>query len=115
MSLPANTCHPGWPEFLTDSDDLIYVLLRDGSQVTDTIGNSCIYGLIDDEGFIYRERQWLPVLGATEEQMSLTPVTWDSNEVLLAAGQPPITIPHEPIAIPDEGDPRIFLVPRPRP
>ena len=114
MSLPADTYLPGWPEFLTDTEDATHVLLRDGSDVAGALGNTCIYGLLTDEGYIDRERQWLPVLGATEEDMRMNPSDWTGNDVLLPAGQPPIRIPDEPVDVPDEGDSRRHILPRRR-
>jgi len=116
MILPPSTCTPGWPEFISvvelenPGDDVVrrvttdYVLLRDGSDVPGALGNSCIYGLLDSRGYIDRSRQWLPVLSTSrlEKDIEFTPTTWDSNEVLVAGGAPPMTIPMEPVEVPDD-------------
>ena len=115
MSLPESVDRSGWPEFLTDAEDETFVLLRDGSDIPGPTGNSCIYGLLDPSGYIDRESQWIPALGTSEADLVMVPCTWDSPEVLATAGVPPIVIPPEPIVFPDEGDPRRFYVPRPRP
>jgi hypothetical protein len=114
MSLPDRIDQRGWPEFLTDAEDETYVLLRDASWVPGAVGNPCVYGLIDSEGYICRDRQFQPALGATEEEMRMAPGPWVSAETMIEQDVPPITIPDEPVDVPDEGDSRRHILPRRR-
>ena len=114
MLLPKTTDTPGWPEFISVVEETVdangeeertekdYVRLRDGSDVPGAVGNTCIYGLLAADGYIDRSRQWLPALSTTrlESLVGFMATTWDSNEVLVGAGQPPIVIPPEPIRVP---------------
>jgi hypothetical protein len=98
--IPEKTFMPGWPEHLVDNDDNLYVRLRDGKPASEFAGESCLYALVGEHGCIDKSNQWVPVLGATEDDMRLTGGTWMTAEQLEAQGQTPIVLPHEPVEWP---------------
>ena len=102
MNIPSQTHASGWPDFLRDNDDNVYVRLRDGKPETEFTGESCLYGFLFNDGFIDREYQWVPVMGSTEDDMRLTGGVWMDSGELVKYGQTPIEIPPEPITIPKE-------------
>jgi len=97
MSVPDKNWMPGWPEHLTDRYGEHYVILRDGKPTSKSGGESCLYGLLDEEGYIDRSHQWIPNLGATENDMTLSGGSWSSPASLVSYGQTPIVIPDEPV------------------
>jgi len=99
IRIPESTIEPGWPTYLRDKYGVQYVRLRDGKTIQPGLGESCLYGLIDDEGYVDRAHQWIPNLGATRANMTLTGGTWSTGPQLIAAGQTPIQMPEEPIEV----------------
>jgi len=99
--IPEKTFMPGWPEHLVDNDDNLYVRLRDGKPASEFAGESCLYGLVGEHGCIDKSQQWVPVLGATDDDMRLTGGTWMTAAQLEAFGQTPIVLPQEPVEWPE--------------
>jgi len=99
MNIPDLTYESGWPTILRDNDGKAYVLLRDGKPFSEFSGEGCLYGLLDKRGFIVREELWVPVLGSTEDDMSLTGGTWMDPEEFVKYNQTPIVFPPEPVEI----------------
>jgi len=97
MNIPEKTYESGWPLTLQDNDERVYVRLRDGKPDSEFSGESCLYGLLDADGYIIREELWVPVLGAIEDDMTLTGGPWMDAEELVKYDQTPIRIPDEPI------------------
>jgi len=97
MSVPEKNYMPGWPYRLLDNDLKRYVLLRDGKPVDEFSGESCLYGLLDAGGYIDRNHQYVPLLGATSHDMRLSGGTWISAEELNRYGQTGIIVPPEPV------------------
>jgi len=101
--IPQKTFMPGWPDQLTDNAGNRFVRLRDGKPTSEYGGETCLYGLVKFlglHGLIDRAHQWIPNLGATERDMTLTGGTWSSAEELEAYGQTSIVIPPEPVEWP---------------
>jgi hypothetical protein len=100
MILPSTTYMPGWPERLVDNDGVRYVRLRDGNPTSEFSGETCLYGVLDEAGFLDRAHQWVPLLGATLIDMRLAGGVWMSAKELHWSGQTPIVIPPEPVEWP---------------
>ena len=99
--IPETSSTPGWPQYLTDNQGAHYVLLRDGKQKKEFVGEACLYGLVMGDGYIDRKHQWIPISGAKREDMTLSGGTWSTSVQLIGNGQSPINIPDEPIEFPE--------------
>jgi hypothetical protein len=97
--VPEQTYAEGWPLYLTDTQGIQYVRLRDGKPTSDFGGEVCLYGKLGEDGYIDRSYQWTPILGATYAMMTLSGGTWMSAKQLIEAGQTPITMPDEPVVV----------------
>lgn len=100
MNLPDKTFHSGWPDWLFDSLGEKYVRIRDGCPETDFTGAACLYGKVTEDRFVDREYQHIP----TSWTNMVSPVTfsggpWISSGRLVLYGQPPLSMPKEPIEI----------------
>jgi hypothetical protein len=99
-NFPPSTTKSGWPEFICDTTGNQYVLLRDGTPTGDFTGHSCLYGKLDQGGYIDRDYQYVPAIGSTPEACTMSGGTWMTAGQMLAAGIPPIKIPDEPVVTP---------------
>jgi len=99
-NFPPSTTKSGWPEFTYDTTGSHYVLLRDGTPTGDFTGHSCLYGKLDESGYIGRDYQYVPTIGSTPGACTMTGGTWMGAGQMLAAGIPPIKIPPEPVVTP---------------
>jgi hypothetical protein len=100
MILPDTTYLPGWPERLSDNAGAHYVRLRDGKPTNEFGGEVCLYGLVRDDGFVDRSTQWVPILGATAMDLTMSGGPWMTAHQLEEIGQTPIKVPPEPVEWP---------------
>ena len=101
--LPSANYKEGWPESLTDINSEYYVILRDGVPTGDYAGHSCLYGKVGDNGFIHRKSFYMPALAITPDNILMNSAgPWMDNEEFARLRLPGITIPPEPVEIPEE-------------
>ena len=99
-TFPSSTTQPGWPEFICDTTGAQYVLLRDGTPTGEFTGHSCLYGKLDQAGYIDRDYQYVPTIGATPGACTMAGGAWMNPSEMIVAGIPPIKIPSEPVVTP---------------
>jgi len=97
---PPSTTQPGWPQYAYDTTGNHYVLLRDGTPTGDFTGHGCLYGKLDEDGYVERDFQYVPTMGSTPDSCIMAGGPWMGADQMIAAGIPPIRIPDEPIATP---------------
>jgi hypothetical protein len=107
---PEHSFDPGWPEYLTDNVGTEYVIMRDGSAVTDYGGNSVLYARVREDRYVDRSKFWIPALGSKPVNLEMVSGgEWMEPEEFISHDLPPTVYPEEPIepfeTEREEGDP----------